>query len=504
MTPRTSRRKFLASGAIAACAIVDRHVLGAPYVPPSEKTTVAHIGMGTQGFRELGSLLADPKIQVVAVCDPNRESNDYVDWGENSVRNGIRRLLGDPNWREGASGIPGGREIGRQVVDTYYGNQRGAKSVKGCASYADFRELLDKEKDVDAVKIMTPDHLHATISIAALKKGKHVLVHKPLANRLYEARLLLETARKTKLNTHFLPYNSGESIRLIHGWIKDGAIGRLLSIHNWSNRPLWPQWPSAPTETPPVPKGFDWDLWLGPSLDRPYHPNYTHAVFRGWYEFGGGSLADMGHYSLWSVFTEFGLGAPTSVEAWSSHTCSIVDQVSRPRKNDVSFPAANTVRFKFPREGDRPALDLFWYDGGMRPMTPEELEADDKSLPREGMMFVGDKGKILGGFRGENARIIQERRRRASQGAERDPQRQGRRRRGGGDRNKMWLDAFRGGKPSPGDFLNAGPITEAVNLAAVAMRVGGKIVYDHENMKITNRPEANKYLYREYRQGWEL
>ncbi len=502
MTSTTSRRKFLASGAIAAVTIVDRRVLGAPFVPPSEKTTFAQIGMGTQGFRELGSLLDDPKIQMVAVCDPNTDSNDYVDWGKDGIRNVIRRLLGKPDWREGAGGIPGGREIGRQSVDAYYANQRSAEKFKACAAYADFRELLDKEKDVDAVKIMTPDHLHATISIAALKKGKHVLVHKPLANRLYEGRLLLETARQTKLNTHFLAYNnSGESMRLIHGWIKDGAIGRLRSIHNWSNRPVWPQFPSVATDTPAVPKGFDWDLWLGPSLPRAYHPNYTHAVFRGWYEFGGGSMADMGHYSLWSVFTEFGLGAPTSVQAWSSHTCTVVDQVSRRLRNDVSFPAANTVRFKFPAQGDRPALDLYWYDGGMKPPWPEELEEDNQELSREGMMFVGDEGKILGGFRGESPRIIPQRKMREYQQAHQATRPEGS---GRGRRNATWLDAFRGGEPSPGDFLNAGPITEAVNLAGVAIRVGRKIDYDHENMKITNLPEANKYFYREYRKGWEL
>lgn len=422
---KVSRRRFVAAGAIGTFTIVDRHVLGAPFVPPSEKTTIAHIGMGTQGFRELGGLLGDPKIQIVAVCDPNKDGTDYVDWSRHGVRNGIRRLLGKPNWREGAPGIPGGREVGREVVDTYYQNQRDGREFKGCAAYADFRELLEKEKDIDAVKIMTPDHLHATISIAAMKKGKHVLVHKPLANRLHEGRLVLKTARETEVNTHFLPYNnSGESMRLVHGWIKDGAIGRFRQIHNWSNRPMWPQLTGNPTDRPAVPKGFDWDLWLGPSQPRPYHPSYTHAVFRGWYEFGGGSLADMGHYSLWSVFTEFALGAPTTVQAWSSHTCAVVDQVSRRVKNDVAFPAANTVRFRFPSRGDRPAVDLFWYDGGMKPPIPEELDADNRDLPQEGMMFVGDKGKILAGFRGENPRMIPEAKMRDYAGVQPPPRRE--------------------------------------------------------------------------------
>jgi hypothetical protein len=469
---------------------------------------MAHIGMGTEGFRELEGLLADPNIQIVAVCDPNKDSNNYVDWARYSVRDTIRKLMGRPNWGEGVDGIPGGREVGRQVIETYYANQRSSENFKGCASYADFRELFDREKDLDAVKIMTPDHLHATISIAAMKKGTNVLVHKPLANRLYETRLAIETARKTKVATHFLPWNASdnvESIRLISTWIKDGAIGPLREVHNWTNRPKWPQYPSVPTERPPVPKDFTWDLWLGPALDRPYHPSYTHHLFRGWYDFGGGALADMAHYSLWPVFTVFDLGAPTSVEAAPSFTCSIVDHVTGRLKNDVSFPAACRIRYKFPARGGMPALDLYWYDGGMMPYTPEELEVDNKELPEEGMMFVGDRGKILADFMGVNPQIIPEKRMREYQGAKPPaPQAGSLPQENPADRNRVWMASFRGGPPSPGSFLNAGPISEAVNLGAVALRAGGKIVYDFENMKITNIPEANKYLFREYRKGWEL
>jgi hypothetical protein len=469
---------------------------------------VAHIGMGTEGFKELEGLLADPNIQIVAVCDPNKDGRDYVDWSRYEIRNVIRKLMGQPNWGEGMEGIPGGREVGRQVIDTYYANQRSSERFKGVASYADFRELFDREKDLDAVKIMTPDHLHATISIAAMKKGIKVLVHKPLANRLYESRLVIETAGKTQVPTHFLPWNPSnnlESIRLISTWIKDGAIGPLREVHNWSMRPLWPQFPSVPTERPPVPKDFDWDLWLGPALDRPYHPNYTHALFRGWYDFGGGSLADMGHYSLWSVFTVFNLGVPTSVEAEPSTICSVVDHVSGKLKNDVSFPAACRIRFKLPARGAMPALDLYWYDGGMKPYTPEELEADNKELPVEGMMFVGDRGKILADFLGLNPQIIPEKIMREYQGPKPSaPTAEGAKQETPAERNRVWMSAFRGGPPSPGNFLNAGYISETVNLGAVALRAGGKVVYDFENMKITNMPEANKYCYREYRKGWEL
>jgi hypothetical protein len=248
-----------------------------------------------------------------------------------------------------------------------------------------------------------------------------------------------------------------------------------------------------------VPAGFDWQLWLGPSPDRPYHPNYTHAVFRGWYEFGGGALADMGHYSLWPVFQLFELDAPVSVESRPSHLCTLRENVAQRINNDWSFPAACTIRFSFAAKGARPALDLYWYDGSMKPPTPEELGGGE--LEPEGMMFVGDKGKILAGFHGEGARVL---------GAQKKPTEAepARRRGGGGDRSMglaAWAAAARGGKPTYGDFLLARPISDAFNLAAVSLRLGGKrLLFDAAGGRITNLPDANRYLGREYRKGWEL
>jgi hypothetical protein len=507
MKPDINRRKFLgyAAASTAAFTIVPRHVLGgANQVAPSERVTVALIGCGTQGLSELLGMLATPEIQIVAVCDPNKDTTDYVEWGKDGLRSAIAGTLGKPEWRKSAGGCPGGRDVGREVVDLYYASKRASDNFKGCASYADFRELLDKENGVDAVKVMTPDHLHATVAIAAMKKGKHVLMHKPLANRVQEARLVIETARQTKVATHFLPASVGEQVRMVAGWIKDGAIGTLRQVHNWSNRPVWPQYATIPTDRPPVPKGFDWDLWLGSSLPRPYHPHYTHAVFRGWYEFGGGPVADMGHYSLWPVFQEFDLDAPFAVESTPSHVCTIIENVSSKIQNDYAFPFASTIRFKFAAKGNRPAIDLFWYDGGMKPPTPEEVESDNLELPAEGMMFVGDKGKILGGFLCDNPRILSEgksRELRAAPGGTTAPPD---RARGQPGRNASWVKAFKGGEPTYGNFLLAGPISEAFNLGAVSLRLGGKrLLWDAATMKITNLPDANKYLVREYRKGWE-
>lgn len=501
MTTNMNRRKFLGSAVSSGVfALVPRHVLGGSgYVAPSSKITLAHIGMGTQGFNELGGLLADPRIQIVAVCDPNTDSNDYVEWSKHSVRNRIRTYLDNPSWRENDSGCPGGREVGRQVVNTYYANHRGAENFKGCASYADFRELLENEKDVDTVKIMTPDHLHATISIAAMKKGKHVLMHKPIANRLYEGRLVLKTALQTKRATHLLAYGSGIGNGRIAERIKKGVIGSLLEVHNWTNRPMWPQYTEIPKERPPVPKGFEWDLWLGPALYRPYHPHYTHTVFRGWYEFGGGSMADMGIYSLWSIFTALDLDTPLSAEARATHTCSIVDHVSQPVKNDFSYPNSCTIRFQFAAKQDMPALDLFWYDGGMKPRLPKEVEAHNVEIDREGIMFVGDRGTIMAGFNGQNPRLFAKGQNKPLAMDESSSQDTGR-----GDRHSQWLAACQGGNPSPGSFLNTAAITDTVNLGTVALRAGKKVLFDGEKMKITNDSEANKYLYREYREGWEL
>ncbi|NIS51688.1 MAG: Gfo/Idh/MocA family oxidoreductase [Phycisphaerae bacterium] len=499
---KLNRRKFLRSAAASsiAFAVVPRKVLGGSgYVAPSDKVTIANIGCGTQGLREMPGMLQNRDVQIVAVCDSNKFTTDYIDWSSNGIVNGIRTTLQDPTWGESIEGIPGGRDIGRDYVEKYYAKNTSSGKYRGCNSYEDFRELLDKEKDLDAVKIMTPDHLHATIAIAAMKKGKHVVTHKPIANRVSEGRLAIETARKTKVITHLLAWRDRPENELTLKWIKDGVIGKLKEIHNWSNRPVWPQWMSNPTDTPPIPKGFNWQLWLGPVPDRPYHPNYTHNVFRGWYDFGGGSIADMGHYSLFPLFQTLGINtAPISAEAYGTTTRTIVDQVCMEVRNDVAFPYSCMVRFRFPKQKILPPFDLFWYDGGIKPFPPEELEKDNKSLPREGMMFVGDKGKILAGFRGENPQIIPEKKMKAYSGPKQIPQQDRQR------RSNSWVNSIKTNQESPGSFLLAGPVTETINLAAVALRAGTRVDYDSKNMKITNSQQANKYLIREYRKGWEL
>jgi hypothetical protein len=243
-----------------------------------------------------------------------------------------------------------------------------------------------------------------------------------------------------------------------------------------------------------VPPGFNWDLWLGPVPARPYHPNYTHAVFRGWYDFGAGSIADMGHYSLFPLFLSFGIDKPAlSAEAFATTTCIIKDNVATGLTNDVAFPLSCIVRFKMPQTKEFGPFELIWYDGGIRPLTPDELEGQE--YPREGMMFVGDKGKIIAGFRGENPKLIPAARMNGIMVENDTP---------GIDTNTTWINAFRENKQTPGSFLLAGPVTETILLGAVALRARRKVEYDSVNMKITNYPEADKFLTREYRKGWEL
>lgn len=505
-----SRRQLLSTGAAAtAFTIVPRHVLGGPgYVAPSEKITLACIGFGTQAIREIGGILASPDVQIVAVCDVEKDGKNYLEWSKGEIRSIIRGLIQNPTWRDGDSHTPGGRDVGKEVVEGYYAKQAGRDGFKGCRTYVDFREMLEKEKDLTAVKIMTPDHTHSVAALAALKRGLNVIMHKPIANRLVEGRAVVAAARDRKIATHFMPASEGTSQKQALEMVKNGAIGTLREIHNWSMRPMWPQYPTLPTDRPPIPEGFDWNLWLGPSLERPYHPSYTHTNFRGWFEFGGGSIADMGHYSLWPIFQALELESPISVESTPSHVCAVAANDTCYRiKNDFSFPAACTVRARFSPKGDRAGLDLFWYDGGIKPSVPEELMAENKELAEEGMLFVGDKGKILGGFRMEDPRLIPEARMRAYRTEHNLPeptQRSGRQD-GRGNRDAAWIAAFKGGPRSYGDFTLAGPITDMMNLVAVSLRLGGRrLLFEAAAAKVTNIPVANRLLTREYRAGWEI
>ncbi len=393
------RREFLgAAAAVGAAAIIPRSALGGPkHVPPSEKVHIGYVGCGSQGLRQLMPTLEHPAVKIVAVCDPNRKSDDYVEWGPHELNDRIRKFLGDANWAAGARGGLCGREVGLELVNRHSAKQGQAAE---CRAYVDFREMLDKEKDLDAVYIMTPDHLHGVIAIRAMRQGKHVVTHKPISNVFDEVRIARDTARQTGVASQLFCMADAPTTPLLCEWLGApgtpgrGAIGAVREVHNWSTRPFWPQGMTEfPAEKPAVPEGLDWDLWLGPAPYRPYHPAYAPVVFRGWYDFGSGALGDMGHYSFHQIFEMLKLGSPSSVEARRSQFWKIENFTWHKQINRVSYPRASMIRWEFPARGELPPVALCWYDGGLRPPLPAELEADGEEMPEEGLLLVGEQGR---------------------------------------------------------------------------------------------------------------
>jgi len=498
-----SRRKFIGTSAAAGIGftIVPAHVLGGPgRTAPSDQINVAYIGLGTQGLRQLPSLIKIPEVRITAVCDVQRKAIGFLDWGPTGLRDQMRKFVDDPNWSTGGNNtIPGGLENGKELVDMYYAKNRKGKAGKGVKTYTDFRELFEKEKGLDAVQVMTTDHVHGVIAAAALKRDIAVTMHKPIANRLVEGKKVVDMAFASDAVTHLMPWDFNGNMDQIMTWINSGVIGTLQEVHNWSHRPVWPQYAHIPKETPPVPEGFDWDLWLGPEAYRPYHPHYTNMVFRGWYDFGGGSMADMGHYSLWTVFEALKLEKPEIIEPNQSHVCDLNPDGSAYKiYNDYSFPFACSVRFKYPANGERPPVDLIWYDGGMRSPVPEDFYRQGKEFPSEGMMFKGDRGIIMtSGFRVEEPYLLSGEVREseevsAAAGSVKTPGVQ------------RFINGIKTGNQIPGSFRQAWPITEAVNLYATALRANSTIRYDADAMRITNNEAANAFLDRSYRKGWGL
>jgi len=486
-TKKLNRRDFIKM--TAACgiglSIVPAGVLGGRRgVGPSDKLNIALVGTGTQGLGQLRGWIQRSDLQFISVCDPNKETRDYPQWG------------GSHGEKYGAAG---GREVGRRMVNESYAEDRGKGTYKGCSAYADFREMLEKEKDLDAVFIMTPDHLHATIAIAAMKRKVMAGTHKPIANFMYEARLTCETAKETGVPTQLFAFQDPREKYTVREWIKRGAIGKVKELHRWTNRPVWPQGsPYLPTNTPAIPEGFDWDLWLGPSLPRTYSPDYTHTVFRGWYEFGAGCLADMGYYGFWVDWRLLNLGMPVTAEANASFTCEVKDFRSSPVKNELSFPYGATIRWKVPVKGTDETMEVFWYEGGIRPRTPDAMMEKGEQFAKEGVMFVGEKGIILADYSYRNPRLVGVKNGAAVAASIEVPQVKLT-----GQTDEM-VSSFKGGKRSRGDFVNAQTVAEAICLGNLAIRVGGRLEWDAKNLKVTNVSEANRYVRREYRKGWEL
>ena len=298
----------------------------------------------------------------------------------------------------------GGREPARRLVEAYYGSRKGSASggYKGCGAYKDYRELLAKQQDLDAVYVATPDHWHAAISIAAMRKGKHVFCQKPMTHSIADARRVAAVARETKVATSVAVNNpSTDSTKLISEWIADGAIGHGPRSPQLVEPSLLAAGDRAPENSGPGSGGFRLGYWLGPAPERPFNKAYLPFVWRGWYDFGDGSFGDMGCYSFAGVFTILNLTPPISVAS------------STTPRYDETFPEASIVYLNFPAGDSRPALRMSWYDGGLKPPRPKGLRKEDQRLfenseEGEGILYVGDKGVLLGGFNGDHPRVYPE------------------------------------------------------------------------------------------------
>ena len=445
-----NRRQFLgaATGAAAAFTIVPRRVLGGRgYQPPSETLNIAGIGVGGQGASNLQSLASE---NIVALCD--------VDW-----------------------------ERAAKTFEKYPDARR----------YRDFRVMLEKEKGIDAVVVATPDHTHVVAALAAIRAGKHVYVEKPLAHSVEEVRRLTQAARDAGVATQMGNQgHAADTMRLLKEWLEDGAIGTVREVEAWTPHAVWPQGIGRPTEAPPVPDALSWDLWLGPAPERPYHPAYLPCAWRGWWDFGTGALGDMGCHILDPLFYALDLTYPESVEA--SFSTFVPEGLNWDKPvNRETYPRASIVHYRFPPRGKQPPLKVTWYDGGLMPERPRELEEGRRmGNAFGGLLLIGDTGKILCGAHGATGlRIIPES---AMQAYERPPSRLPR----SAGHHQEWIAACKGGDAPGSNFDYAGPLTETVLLGNIAIRAQKRIHFDPVRMEITNVPEANTWLRRECRDGW--
>jgi predicted dehydrogenase len=440
-TSQINRRQALAAGvAAAAVTIVPRHVLGGPgQIPPSQKLNIAGVGLGGMGSGDISSMAGE---NVVALCDVDRNA---------------------------------------------LGNN--AKKFPAAKLYADFRKMLETQKEIDAVIVATPDHNHAAVTMMAIKLGKHVHCQKPLTHSVYEARAIGKAAKEAKVATQMGNFGqASEEARLISETIWSGAIGAVREVHGGSNRipAISPRGIRRPADTPPVPAALDWDLWVGPSPMRPYHPCYHPFSWRGWWDFGTGCLGDIGCHEFSPVFKALKPGHPTSVEACSSN------HPFGPEIANETAPLASITRWQFPALGDRPAFSLTWWDGGLKPPRPEELEPDRSFGEGDWLMIVGDKGKML------RHRIIPESK---AQQIGRPPRTLPR----SPGHYQEWLQACKGGPPAGSDFVNhAAHLAEVVLLGNIAIRTKEKLLWDGENLRFTNSEAANKLVNPPYRAGWTL
>ncbi len=472
-----SRRQFIKYTTLATGAVFGTAPAFLRGQNLNERLNIAVVGAGGKGSGDTDAA-AECGGNIVALCDVDQNTLDA-------------RTTSNPNPKQ--------------------------KSYPAAKTYRDFRKMLEEmNKEIDAVIVATPDHVHAFASIMAMKMGKHVYCQKPLTHSVYEARLMRETARKMKVATQMGNQGSaGDGLRRAVEVIQAGVIGKPQELHVWSNRPIWPQGIDRPPGEDPVPASLSWDLWLGPAPLRPYKKDTYHAFkWRGWKDFGTGALGDMACHTVNMPFRALRLGYPNVVE------CEETSEL-----HEETYPKTSRIRFEFPAREGLPPLKFWWYDGSpgdksvklLRPsaeITREIVELQSK-LPPSGALIIGDKGKIFSpDDYGSTFYILASGESKFSKGSEHEackvvpktiPRNEG----SGSDDHRQkaeWFRMIKGGAPAYSNFDIAAYLTEIILLGCVAMRVGvGKrLDWDGPKMKARNAPEAAQYVKREYRKGWKL
>ncbi len=451
-SPRRSRRTFLSTavGGALASVVPGTALPGARLPAPSERINLAGIGAGGMGGGDIATL-ARLGVNVVALCD---------------------------------------------VDDT-----RAAGSYKAfpkARRYKDFRQMLDKEaRHIDAVSVGTPDHTHAVATMAAIRAGKHVYCQKPLTRTLHECRAVTRAAHSAGVATQM--GNQGhatEGARLTNEWIRAGVIGTVREVHVWSDRAgrLWKQGIGRPTQTPPVPATLNWNLWLGPSRERPFNPAYAPVSWRGWWDFGTGALGDMGCHIIDHPVWALELGAPAQVEARTTLDGSVL---AGNKPNVETFPIASIIYYDFPKRGKRPAVRMTWYDGGLMPAAPAGMPSGQR-LPDNGVLYIGSKVVMYHSSHGGMPHLLpaelHQDARKVARSMKRSP-----------GHYEEWVAACKGGPRPASNFDYSGPLTEIVLLGVLALRSPGRrLEWDSENLKVKNAPELNPFVRAEYRKGWTL
>lgn len=422
------------------------------------------------------------------------------------------RLAGIGVGGKGASDLAGAAACGVEIVALCDVDENSlnaaAANYSGAAKFRDFRKMLEQmDKEIDAVTISTPDHVHGVASIMAMKMGKHIYCQKPLTQTVWESRMMRELAREHKIVTQMGNQGSAEpGLRRGVEVIQAGVIGAPLELHVWSNRPKWPQGMDRPEGEDPVPAELDWDLWLGPAEYRPFKKDVYHRFnWRGWADFGTGALGDMACHGVNMPFRALKLGYPTRVE------CEISSRLYK-----ESFPLTSRVRFDFPEREGLPPLKFWWYDGppsaDFRPLRPDadltkEIVVWRRRLPESGALIIGEKGRaFLPDDYGATCHLMLEgeekftsvERHEACQAIPQSiPRSPG--------HYQEWVDAMKGGPPAYSNFEIAAYLNEIILLGSMVQRLGeGRPMdWDGPNMKSTNIPEASELVKRNYRKGWE-